>query len=102
MELKDGNGRLDIALPTVIDLPAAAELRDLLLDAAGRDTGADVVLDGAAVERASTAAIQVILAGAAALKLAARRLELEGASEPLAGAFRQLGLGTDLETLISA
>lgn len=102
MELKDSNGRLDIALPGMLDLPAAAELRDLLLDATARDTGADVVLDGAAVGRVSTAAIQVMLAASAALKLAARRLELEGPSDSLVAAFRHLGLATDLETLISA
>lgn len=102
MELKDSNGRLDITLPGVLDLPAAAELRDLLLDAAARDTSADVVLDGAGVERISTAAVQVMLAGASALKMAARRLELEGASAALAAAFHNLGLASDLETLISA
>jgi chemotaxis protein CheX len=102
MEVKDCHGRLEIALPGVLDLPAAAELRDLLLDAAARDTSADVVLDGSAVARASTAAIQVMLAGTAALKLAARRLELEGASDALVVAFQHLGLASDLETLISA
>lgn len=102
MELKDNHGRLEIALPGVLDLPVAAELRDLLLDAAARDTGADVVLLGAAVERASTASIQVILAGSTALTLAARRLELEGASDALVATFQSLGLASDLNTLISA
>lgn len=102
MELKDNHGRLEIALPGVLDLPAAAELRDLLLDAAARDIGADVVLDGSAVERASTAAIQVMLAGGVALRLAARRLELEGASDALVATFQHLGLASDLDTLISA
>lgn len=102
MELKDNHGRLEIALPGVLDLPAAAELRDLLLDAVARDIGADVVLDGSAVERASTAAIQVMLAGGVALRLAARRLELEGASDALVATFQLLGLASDLDTLISA
>lgn len=102
MELKDNHGRLEIALPGVLDLPAAAELRDLLLDTAARDTAADVILNGSGVERTSTAAIQVVLAGGAALRLAARRLELEGASDALVAAFRHLGLTAALDTLISA
>lgn len=99
MELKDNNGRLEIELPSVLDLPAASELRDTLLDALARDTGAELVLKAAAVERVGTAWIQVVLAGAAAFAGAARRLEVDGASDALAAAFRHLGLAPDLDTL---
>ena len=92
MEIYEQNGRLKIDLPAVLDLPVAAELRDLLIDAAARDTAADLVLDCTLVERISTAAIQVIVAGGAALRLAARNLELD---------FRVLGLGDRLDQLLA-
>ncbi|CAA7618174.1 STAS domain-containing protein [Magnetospirillum sp. UT-4] len=102
MKINDDNGRLVIDLPAVLDLPVASELRDLLLDLASRDTAAEIAVGGAGVERASTAAIQVLLAGAQALKAASRRLELEAPSEPLITAFRHLGLANDLNRMITA
>jgi len=100
MEINEQNGRLVIELPAVLDLPAAAEIRDLLIDAAARDTAADVVLNFHNVDRISTAAIQVTLAAAAALRLAARRLEAESASPAVVDAFRNLGLASDLDQLL--
>lgn len=102
MEIKDNNGHLEVDLPAVLDLPAAAELRDLLLDAAVRDTAADVVLNAAATERLSTAAIQVILSTAQTLRLAARRLEVAAPSDAVVSAFRHLGLAPDLDSLLTA
>jgi len=99
MELKENNGRLEVELPVAVDLGAAGELRDLLLDALAKDTAADVVLNGAGVERISTAAVQVILAGVPAFRTAARRLEIENASQALAASFRQLGLAEDFDNL---
>lgn len=99
MELKENNGRLEVELPAALDLAGAGELRDLLLDALAKDSGADVVLKAAGVERMATAAIQVILAGAPAFRTAARRLEIEDASQALTTAFRQLGLGEDFDNL---
>lgn len=99
MELKENNGRLEIELPGVLDLPTASELRDILLDALSRDSAADVVLKGGAVERIATACIQVVLAAATGFRLAARQLEVENASEAMASAFRHLGLGDDLAKL---
>ncbi|MCR6631801.1 MAG: STAS domain-containing protein [Magnetospirillum sp.] len=99
MELKDNSGRLEVELPSVVDLTAAGELRDLLLDALAKDTAADVVLKAGAVERIATAAIQVVLAGVPAFRTAARRLEIEDVSQGLAAAFRHLGLGNDLDDL---
>lgn len=100
MELKENNGRLEVDLPVVVDLAAAGELRDLLLDALARDTAADVTLRGEAVERIATAAIQVLLAGTPAFRTAARRLEIEEPSQALATAFRQLGLSDDFDNFL--
>lgn len=99
MELKENNGRLEVELPVAVDLAAAGELRDLLLDALAKDTATDLVLKGAGVERIATAAIQVILAGVPAFRTAARRLEIENASQALAASFRQLGLAEDFDNL---
>ncbi len=102
MEAKDNNGRLEIELPALLDLPLAAELRDVLLDALARDTGADLVLKADAVERVSTAAIQVLLAAQAAFAAAARRLEVEAASPALRAAFGHLGLTGDLDQMTTS
>lgn len=99
MELKENSGRLEVELPGAIDLVGAGELRDLMLDALARDSAADLVLKGAGVERISTAAVQVILAGVPAFRTAARHLEIEDASSAMATVFRQLGLGEDFDNL---
>jgi len=100
MELKDANGRLEIELPGMIDLPGSAELRDILLDALARDSAADVVLKAGGVERLSTACIQVVLAAANGFAGTARRLEVDSPSNAVTEAFAQLGLATDLQKLI--
>lgn len=100
MELKENNGRLEVELPNAVDLAAAGELRDVLLDALARDSAADLVLKGEAVERASTAAVQVMLAAVTGFRMAARRLEIENASEALAATFRHLGLTEDFDNII--
>ncbi|WP_161539628.1 STAS domain-containing protein [Paramagnetospirillum kuznetsovii] len=100
MELKEGNGRLEIELPTVVDLPVAAELRDILLDALARDSAADVVLKAASVERLSTAAVQVVLSASGGFKGAARRFEVETPSAAVTETFTQLGLASDLQKLV--
>ncbi len=100
MELKDSNGRLEIELPGVVDLPTSAELRDILLDALARDTAADVVLKAAGVERMSTACVQVVLTAADGFKGAARRFEVDAPSNAVTETFTQLGLAADLQKLI--
>ncbi len=91
-----------IELPAVLDLPAAAELRDLLIDAAARDTSLDVVLNLANLERVSTAGIQVFLAGATALRVAARNLVADNISDTTLSAFRTLGLSAELTHLLDS
>jgi len=100
MELKEANGRLEIKLPGIVDLPVAGDLRDVLLDALARDTAAEVVLKAGAVERLSTAAVQVVLAAADGFKSAARHLEFDKPSSAVTEAFTQLGLAADLDKLI--
>lgn len=102
MESKDNNGRIEVILPAVLDFSAAGELRDLLLDALARDSSSDIVLMGVGVERLSTAAAQVILAGRGACRAAARRLEMETPSAALVSAFTALGLAADLHHLTAS
>jgi len=102
MEINEQNGRLVIELPAVLDLPVAAELRDLLIDAAARDTSQDVVLNLANLERISTAGIQVILAGMPALRAAARRLVAENVGDATLSAFRTLGISAELTQLLDS
>ncbi|CAA7618755.1 STAS domain-containing protein [Magnetospirillum sp. SS-4] len=100
MDLRESNGRIEIDLPVLIDLPASAELRDLLLDALARDAASDVVLKAQAVERMSTACVQVVLAAAVGFRGAARRMEIEGAGPAVTETFTQLGLAAELQKLI--
>lgn len=97
--MKECHGRLEIDLPPILDLAAAADLRDTLLDALSRDTSAEVAVKAGAVERVATACVQVLLAAAHGFEAAARRLEIDGASEPFSDAFRRLGLAADLDKL---
>jgi len=99
MEIETRDGRLEVTLPAVLDLPAASDLRDTLVDALTRDAAAELVLKGAAVERVSTASLQVILAAAIDFKRAAHRLEIDAPSQQLSDAFRLLGLEADLASL---
>lgn len=102
MEINEQNGRLVIELPAVLDLPVAAELRDLLIDAAARDTSQEVVLNFANLERISTAGIQVILSASSALRAVARRLVVESLGDTPVSAFRTLGLSAELTQLLDS
>jgi len=99
MEVKDSQGRLEIELPEIVDLPAAGELRDLLIDALGREGGEPLVLKADRVARLSTAAIQVILAAARGFAAAARPFALTRPAVAVAEAFARLGLTDELKTL---
>jgi chemotaxis protein CheX len=99
MEMEVHDGRLVLRLPAVLDLPGSADLRDTLLDLLARDVAGDVVLKADAVERISTASVQVVLAAATAFRAAARRLEIEGASPAFIDSFRHLGVGAELDMI---
>lgn len=100
MEVNEHSGKFVVDMPIVLDLPAAADLRDLLIDVVAQNSAADVILDCGDIDRISTAAIQVILAAAAALRLVARRLVLEQVGAVPTMAFGTLGLAAELEQLV--
>ncbi|EPY00783.1 STAS domain-containing protein [Magnetospirillum fulvum] len=100
METKESHDRLVINLPEIVDLLAAGELRDTLLDALVQDGNRDVALKADRVARLSTAAIQVILAAAPGFAGAARRLILDSPTAPVVEAFGRLGLNEELRKLI--
>lgn len=85
---------IGIALPCVLDAVAAIRLHEIIVSthAAG-----DLVIDGSGVYRASTAAIQVLLAADAALVARGSRLVLEDPTPPLCDALTDLGLAADLQ-----
>jgi len=99
METKESQGRVEIELPEIVDLLAAEELRDRLLDALGQDSEAEVALKADRVARLSTAAIQVILAAAPGFAGAARRFVLDRPAAPVVEAFGRLGLNEELQKL---
>lgn len=69
------------------------------MEAMAGDTTTEIALQCMDVERISTAAIQVILAGAEASRRAARRLTLENGEPVVRPAFGLLGLEADFQTL---
>jgi chemotaxis protein CheX len=83
-----------ITLPAVLDLTAAEPLQRTLLDR-GR-TGDALIVVGAAVERVSTAAIQVLLAAAAEGRLRGVSFCLRDPSAVLSDALADLGVATCL------
>jgi anti-anti-sigma regulatory factor len=89
-----------VALPSVLDMRAAQGLKDLLLDAVAMSR--NIVVDGSAVERASTPAVQVLLSAAASLSTGGGRLSVSAPSEPLQSAFRDLGLSDAFQQLAGA
>jgi anti-anti-sigma regulatory factor len=82
-------------LGSILDLRAAQPLRDCLL--AVLENGKPLRLEAAAVERVSTACIQVLLAGGAAFKEAGLGFRVQQPSETLVAALGDLGLGNWLE-----
>lgn len=80
-----------IVLPDLLDLTAAEPLQRALLDCARN--GDLPVVNGAAVERVSTAAVQVLLAAAADARSRGTTLQLRDLSAVLTDAFADLGVG---------
>jgi anti-anti-sigma regulatory factor len=85
-----------LELPTVLDALAADELVGMLRGAEGA-----VTLDGAAVERLSTIAVQVLLAASREGEPAAPRFRLLNPSPALVAGFAELGLAEHLESWTS-
>jgi chemotaxis protein CheX len=88
----DDNGVL--VLPATLDLTAAEPLHRALLDRAR--TGDSLVVIGAAVERVSTAVIQVLLAAAAEAHSRGNSFLLRDPSPVLTDALVDLGVASHL------
>ncbi|OIR00347.1 hypothetical protein GALL_176000 [mine drainage metagenome] len=80
-------------LPAILDLSAAEPLRQTLLE---RMAEREILLNGAAVDRVSTACLQVLLTAAADCRGKGGRLRLEAPSDALRNAFTTLGLDQHL------
>jgi chemotaxis protein CheX len=78
-----------LSLPPILDLKAAAPLRDALLALRGND----VTLDGAEVQRLGGQCLQVLLAARAAWETDGYRFEIHGPSSDLADALTLMGAG---------
>lgn len=79
-----------VALPAELGLAAAEPLRAALVRAI--DAGAALTIDGAAVERISTACLQVLLAAARAAERGGMAFRIINPSQVLSDAVRDLAL----------
>ena len=96
----EGKSYSEIYLPAIVDLPAAAELRQALL-AALSDAAPCVLLDASEVERISTSAIQIILGAEKEIKLKGGSLGFNKISASLIQIWQDLGLADQLTSLHS-
>ncbi|KQM57157.1 MULTISPECIES: STAS domain-containing protein [unclassified Sphingomonas] len=87
---------MTIALPAVLDTPAAAPLRQTLRDVIG--TGRPVLLDASGVERIGQACLQVLAAAEVAAEEAGQEFRIVGASP----VFADMATLAALDTLIAA
>ncbi|WP_407049777.1 STAS domain-containing protein [Methyloraptor flagellatus] len=78
-----------VALPTHVDMAATIELREQLLAMAGAPR---IEVDGAAVERIGTPAIQVLLAATRGAAAEGRSLKLRSPSSAMRRALEDVGL----------
>ena len=83
-----------ITLPRVLDIPAAAELREAVLDLVV--SGMTVTLKSDAVEQVTTPGVQVMMAVAAHIEFQKAKLTVASPSEPLIDGFSDLGLFSKL------
>ncbi len=84
-----------VRLPAMLDMSAAAELQGELR--ALVETAHELLIEGDAVERASTAGIQLLLAADAALAAQGGRLVLADPAPALCDALADLGLDAELQ-----
>jgi chemotaxis protein CheX len=78
------------ALPPVLDLAYAERLQQSLQDVCTRES--PLVVNGQAVERVSTACLQVLIAAARAARMHDREFRLQSPSPALSAAIEDLGL----------
>ena len=84
-----------LLLPAVLDMAAAHSLRDILVEAVS--LRADIVLDGAHVERVSTPVVQLLLSAARSAAAGSHDFLLTDPSPVLCAAFDDLGLSAELK-----
>ncbi|WP_294318272.1 STAS domain-containing protein [uncultured Sphingomonas sp.] len=87
---------MTIALPAILDTPAAAPLRQTLRDAIG--TGRPIQLDASGVERIGQACLQVLAAAEVAAEEAGQPFHITGASP----VFADMATLAALDTLLAA
>ena len=87
--MAEGRSRT-IALPAVVDLDALDNVRDKLLEAI--DAG-PVTVSGAAVERAATNSLLMLLSAAETARRNGFAFAVTALSEPMQAAIDRLGLG---------
>ena len=90
-----GDGEVRVALAPVIDLIAAENLKDALLDATSGSAG--VVIEGNTVERIDTPGLQILLAAAAVLDADNRGFSLVEPSSALTEAMTDMGFSAELD-----
>jgi len=83
-----------ITLPRVLDIPAAAELRETVLDLVV--SGMTVTLKSDGVEQVTTPGVQVLMAVAAHIDFQKAKLTVAGPSDVLIDSFSDLGLFSQL------
>lgn len=85
-----------ITLPRVLDIPAAAELREAVLEMVV--SGMNVTLKSEAVEQITTPGVQVLMAVAAHVDFQKAKLTVVSPSDALIDGFSDLGLFSQLMT----
>ena len=88
---------LNLTLDPVLDLRAAAPLKDVLQK--GMAGGLPLSLDAGAVSRMSTACVQVLTAAVLEARKSAAALTLKKSSPAFDSAFTNLGLAGILDTI---
>ncbi|MEM7043787.1 MAG: STAS domain-containing protein [Pseudomonadota bacterium] len=83
-----------VTLPRVLDIPAAVELRENILEMA--ESGMTVSLQSDAVEQVTTPGVQVLMAVADYVERKNAKLTVVKPSEPLVDGFSDLGLFAQL------
>ena len=87
----------NLALDPVLDLRAAAILKDILQQGMAR--GLDLSIDAGAVSRMSTACVQVLTAAVLEARKSAAALTLKKSSPAFDSAFINLGLAGILDSI---
>lgn len=83
-----------ITLPSVLDIPAAADLKETVLEMAV--TGMTVTIQSNAVEQVTTPGIQILMATATHIEEQKANLTLVEPSDALVDGFSDLGLFSQL------